>query len=550
MTRARGSDKKPKTKPRLLSLRRQHCTHSTLWNSFIMPPTAANSTAEDAPEISQLKLSPEATKTTNDYSRFLARRTGLRTVDGIRGLLPLEKTPGLISLLAGKPNPSTFPIEEISITLRAPNAPQPYSPSGGEPVRETLKIDGDLVATALQYNFTDGVPDLRAVLADFQLKEHGVTVDDVNLQLTVGSGSQDLMYKIFTCLINPGDPILVEAPVYAGVLPILQALEPDTIEVDTDPEGISIDHLRGILSNWPKDKPKPKALYTVPYGCNPTGATTPLERRKEVLKLAEEHDFLILEALYTVPYGCNPTGATTPLERRKEVLKLAEEHDFLILEGRLPTSLLKTNYYLYFGSAERPPSYITLENSALNVGQRRVLRLDSFSKVLSSGMRIGFATGPPHLIKVMNAHSSAANLQANSTTQVIALAILRHWGYDGFRAHIANVSGFYRAKRDAFEAAMYKHFKPEGEKPLAEWTRPEAGLFFWFKLNIPDEDSFQLISTKALEGGVLAVPGQIFFPSGRKTAYVRTAFSVMDIDLADEGLRRLAKVAKDAIGGA
>ncbi|KEP45607.1 aromatic amino acid transaminase [Rhizoctonia solani 123E] len=473
-----------------------------------MPPAATNSTAEDAPEISQLKLSPEATKPANhnDYSRFLARRTGLRTIDGIRGLLPLEKTPGLISLLAGKPNPSTFPIEEITITLRAPNAPQPYSSSGGEPVRETLKIDGDLVATALQYSFTDGVPDFRAILADFQLKEHGVTIDDVNLQLTVGSGSQDLMYKIFTCLLDPGDAVLVEAPVYAGVLPILQTLEPDMIEVDTDPEGISINHLREILSNWPKDKPKPKALYTVPYGCNPTGATTPLERRVEVLKLAEEHDFLIIE---DDPY-----------------------------------------YYLYFGSAERPPSYITLENSAQNIGQRRVLRLDSFSKVLSSGMRIGFATGPPHLIRVMNAHSSAANLQANSTTQVIALAMLRHWGYDGFRAHIANISDFYRAKRDAFEAAMYKHFKPEGGKPLAEWTRPEAGLFFWFKLNISNEDSFQLISTKAIEGGVLAVPGKIFFPSGRKTAYVRTAFSVMDIELADEGLRRLAKVVKDVIEGA
>ncbi|ELU37372.1 aromatic amino acid transaminase [Rhizoctonia solani AG-1 IA] len=447
-----------------------------------MPPTAINSTAEDAPEISKLKLSPEA--------------------NVVRGLLPLEKTPGIISLLAGKPNQSTFPIDEISITLRAPDAPQPYSPSGGEPVRETLKIDGNLLATALQYNFTDGVPDLRALLADFQLKEHGITVDDVNLQLTVGSGSQDLMYKIFTCLLDPGDAILVEAPVYAGVLPILQTLEPDMIEVETDPSGISIDHLRGILSDWPKDKPKPKALYTVPY-------------------------------------GCNPTGATTPLNRRQEVLRLAEEHDFLILEGG---PFIQVRF------------------------QRRVLRLDSFSKVLSSGRFDSCAyslhTEPKIIYRyaywVRNWSSGAhqgyelasANLQANSTTQVIALAMLKHWGYDGFRAHINNISGFYRAKRDAFEAAMYKHFKPEGEKPLAEWTRPEAGLFFWFRLNVPDEDSYQLISTKALAGGVIAVPGQIFFPSGRKTAYVRTAFSVMDIELVDEALRRLAKVVREVIDGA
>jgi tryptophan aminotransferase len=74
-------------------------------------------------------------------------------------------------------------------------------------------------------------------------------------------------------------------------------------EVETDSEGISIDNLREILTNWPKDKPKPKALYTVPYGCNPTGATTPLDRRKEVLKLAEEHDFLILEGESLTQFG-------------------------------------------------------------------------------------------------------------------------------------------------------------------------------------------------------------------------------------------------------
>jgi tryptophan aminotransferase len=63
------------------------------------------------------------------------------------------------------------------------------------------------------------------------------------------------------------------------------------------------------------------------------------------------------------------------------------------------------------------------------------------------------------------------------------LAILRHWGHAGFRAHISNISGFYRAKRDVFDAAMKKHFKPEGEAPLAEWTSPEAGLFFWLVYN-------------------------------------------------------------------
>lgn len=71
-----------------------------------------------------------------------------------------------------------------------------------------------------------------------------------------------------------------------------------------------------------------------------------------------------------------------------------------------------------------------------------------------------------------------------------------------------------------------------------------------FKLDLPDEDSAQLIRTKAFAKGVLAVPGTMFFPNARRSAYVRAAFSVLDIDLADEGLRRLATVVKEIVGSA
>ena len=99
--------------------------------------------------------------------------------------------------------------------MRNPGAPQPYSPSGGQVTRETITLKDAELAVALQYNFTDGVPALRSLLADFQKREHGVVVDDVYAQLSVGSGSQDLLYKAFTCLLDPGDSVLIEAPVYA-----------------------------------------------------------------------------------------------------------------------------------------------------------------------------------------------------------------------------------------------------------------------------------------------------------------------------------------------
>ncbi len=186
-----------------------------------------------------------------------------------------------------------------------------------------------------------------------------------------------------------------------------------------------------------------------------------------------------------------------------------------------------------------------------------------------------------------------SHLQPPSLTQTIAFSILNAWGHDGFNTHTLAVSQFYREKRDVFETAMKKHL--DG---LAEWVAPEAGMFFWyvvlhiagllplsaqsldnsrpapglcpsyrdtfltalltfvalcvprFKLLIgtdTDEgDSESIIRTKAVERGVLALPGTVFFPGGQKTAYVRASFSLNTPEEVDEALRRLRLVVLDA----
>jgi tryptophan aminotransferase len=146
-------------------------------------------------------------------------------------------------------------------------------------------------------------------------------------------------------------------------------------------------------------------------------------------------------------------------------------------------------YYLYFGSAPRPPSYWELEGK-LNNTRGRVLRFDSFSKVLSSGLRLGLVTGPKPIVDAINLHvshaehilsysdqviqTSSANLQVSSTTQAIAYAFLSEWGYETFFEHTRRVSNFYREKRDVFAKALDRHLTG-----LAEWTIPDAGMFFW-----------------------------------------------------------------------
>ena len=135
--------------------------------------------------------------------------------------------------------------------------------------------------------------------------------------------------------------------------------------------------------------------------------------------------------------------------------------------------------------------------------------------------------------------TATSNLQVSSLTQEIASTLLRSWGYDGFKAHTETVSNFYRQKRDVFERALKIHLAG-----LAEWVTPEAGMFIWFKLLIADKpgeegDSLDLIRNKAFENGVLALPGTVFLPDGRKTAYVRASFSLLQEEDVHEALRRL-----------
>ena len=62
-------------------------------------------------------------------------------------------------------------------------------------------------------------------------------------------------------------------------------------------------------------------------------------------------------------------------------------------------------YFLYFGKSPRPPSYFNLELEELEVG--RVLRFDSLSKILSAGIRVGFASGPQPIIAAIDQHVSS-----------------------------------------------------------------------------------------------------------------------------------------------
>ena len=72
----------------------------------------------------------------------------------------------------------------------------------------------------------------------------------------------------------------------------------------------------------------------------------------------------------------------------------------------------------------------------------RVIRFDSFSKVMSSGIRMGVVTGPAKLVQQLSLHAQAVNLHPSGVSQAILLKLMQHWGEDGFNAHVKTICDF------------------------------------------------------------------------------------------------------------
>ena len=312
----------------------------------------------------------------------------------------------------------------------------------------------------------------------------------------LGCGSQDLMIKAYEMFCSPNDSILVECPTYVGVLAWLKPYGVKMIPVGIDAEGLSLD-LENLLDNWDlKKSSKPKVIYTVSSGGNPTGITTTTKRKQEIYKICQKHNIIILE---DDPY-----------------------------------------FYLQYDYENLQKSYFSMDLDG------RVLRFDSLSKVVSAGMiyhvdlvgaRLGFVSGPKYLVEKIMMHQMATTLTPSGISQMVIMEILRSWGLDGFLVHARKSAELYQTRCAYFVSLLTKYLSGK-----ARWNVPTAGMFCWIELSGCD-DSFALISEKAIKNGLLMVPGKEFYPQSSpefKSNFVRASFSFASFEDMELGVQRLA----------
>ena len=360
--------------------------------------------------------------------------------------------PGTINLGIGQPSADLLPVDLVRQASRLffDNA-QPFE---------------------LNYGVTQGDERFLDSLAAFLTEAYcsGVTSD----QLFVTGGSSQALDLVSLVFARPDDTVFVEEPSYFLAFQIFRDHGLNIVGIPVDDDGLGVNAIRRELESH-----KPAFLYTIPSYHNPGGQCTTESRRRQIVELAAEHDFLIVA---------------------DEVYQLL-------------------NYY-----DAPPPAYGTMTASD------KVVSLGSFSKILAPGMRLGWIQTSEGL---RNKLMAGGFINSGGSINHISSHIVRQAIDNGsLDLHVKNLRRVYRGRVEAMDDALHEHFSG-----IAEWTRPDGGYFFWLQFDESIDTAPLRNKARELETGFQ--DGAVFSTKGQLNNYLRLCFAHYNEDDIREGIARM-----------
>ncbi|MGM0689434.1 MAG: PLP-dependent aminotransferase family protein [Bacillota bacterium] len=377
----------------------------------------------------------------------------------IRQFFALTERPEVISFAGGFPGNDFFPRNDISGTL--------------------LDLLREEQGQALQYGPTEGNYELRDLIAKKRrLKNEICDIDN----LIIIDGSQQGLDLLSRILVNPGETVLVEDPAYIGGMSAIKSYGGIPVGISMDSDGPIPSEMEQTIKSLTGKGKKPKLFYTVPNFQNPTGVTTSLQRRREILKIASSNNLVIIE---DDPYGD------------------------LCYEGDVPED------------------YKSLDHEG------RVIYLGSYSKILIPGIRIGWMAGPKMLIEKITMAKQTADLCSSTLGQQLVFRLAR----DGFiDRHIGYLVELYRQKRDAMFDTMSNYF-PSG----IDFKKPKGGFFIWVNFPRHYPPARELLEISLIHN-VAFVHGEGFSSNGNGVHSARFSFSQPRINEITAGVKILGQL--------
>ncbi|WP_426210344.1 PLP-dependent aminotransferase family protein [Massilia sp. TWP1-3-3] len=315
-------------------------------------------------------------------------------------------------------------------------------------------LDGPLIANALRsitrqsanallnYGAPQGFLPLRQQL-QLKLAEFEIEAAPEQIVTTVGvTQALDLVAREFT---RPGDTIFVDDPAWFLMFGSFAALGAKVIGIARLADGPDIAQLARLAAIH-----KPK-LYVI----------------NSVLH--------------------NPTSTSLSAAKAFQVLRLAEEHGFTIVEDDIYCDL-------HPGSAVQPATRL----AALDQLQR-VIYLGGFSKSLAANLRVGFIATSPEWAQRLCDRKMLATLTTSDIGERVVYKILSEGLY---RKHVDRVRG----KLDAVRAKTVRQMERVG---LKVDVAPPAGMFVW----VDAGRNTNVLAERAMGEGLLLAPGSLFSPS-------------------------------------
>ncbi|TDD15092.1 PLP-dependent aminotransferase family protein [Nonomuraea diastatica] len=293
------------------------------------------------------------------------------------------------------------------------------------------------------------------------------------------SGAAHAIELVWRALLRDGDVFVVEAPTWGASIRIGRALGAEPLAIPMDRDGMRIDVL---------------------------------ERRLAGLKAAHRRCRLV----YTIADYNTPTGWSLSLARRRRLLQLAVEYDFLVIEDRVYAELRYDGPVL--------PSMSTLE------GSDRLITVGSFSKTLAPGLRCGWLSARPDLVDIVA--GPREDLGSSQLTGRILEHFVRSGRYD---QHLSQITHIYRSKRDTVVASLREHC---GD--TVRFDVPHGGMFLWIEL--AEQVKGELVMHHTAREGVLCKPGDSFFgDGGNHQQWFRMAFTMVSEPELVHGVRVLGE---------
>lgn len=376
-------------------------------------------------------------------------------------------------------------VEEI---LKYAGDPTVISLAGGNPASETFpsrelaEIAREILLEqpelALQYNTPRGYAPFRELLtARMRKTGDGRDFDDLFI-VTGGQQAIDLTAKVFC---NEGDVVLTEEPSFIGALNDFRSYGAKLVGVPLDEDGVNVEALEKAMDA----NPNAKLFYTIPSFHNPTGITASIEKRKAVYAACVKHGIILLE---DDPY--------------KE----------------LPFDGVKL------------PSYKSMDTEGI------VVCCNSFSKILSPGLRVGWVMAHRDIIAKMVDCKQSADVHTPMINQLMAMTYLQRYDID---AAISKMQTLYGRKCKVMLDAI-EQYLPE----TVTHTTPKGGLFIWCDLN-SDHDAREVAQYCAARK-VVFVPGSTFMTDmDAPCSAFRLNYSTMSDDRIVEGVKLLGGALKE-----